>query len=127
MLRTCKKCDRTFRLVLGQNRWVKWVAGTCPNCGHREKITNLDFLQPSDPEFALVYGHDPFKESDTRVKQLKKQKTVHKEGLDRKYWQQYRGIGGSRKKPWDEKDIRKEVLDGGGIVDEALNRRKKNG
>ena len=94
------------------------MEGTC-YCGYHHLIKGVDFIQPTDPEFQIIYGHDPFAEQVTNAKEQKEQKQLEKQQLDEKYHNMFRHTQKHVVTP-DEKYIRKEVLGGGTIVEEAI-------
>lgn len=66
-----------------------------------------DFLQPDNPRFKEVYGHDPYAEKIKENKKNEEEKNQKKAELEKKYW-------GMKKrgelKPWEEKEVRRTVL-----------------
>ena len=66
-----------------------------------------DYLQPGDPRFKDVYGHDPIDEKIKEKKQAEEEKNQKKAELEEKYY-------GMKKrgeiKPWEEKEMRRTVL-----------------
>ena len=71
-------------------------------------IKKDDFLQPDNPRFKKVYGYDPVEEAKKMKKEKEKKKEDEKAELEEKYWRMKKE---GKIKPWEEKDIKKVVLE----------------
>lgn len=75
---------------------------------HELGIKPDDLLQPGHPRFKEVYGHDPIADAKREAKKKAVGRENEKAGLEEKYWRMKKE---GKIKPWDEKDIKKIVLE----------------
>jgi len=107
----CPKCNWFRVSIRGREHddGTKWLQGDC-DCGFRYKNFAVDFIQPNNPFYHLLYkSFDD--EYNRKKKVVKLEEEQRKADLDRKYFEKYRGVQKSTMTLL-EKSIRKEVLNG---------------
>lgn len=111
----CPNCQEKVTVRLNANRYGKSLVADCWTCGWRKVAggKELDFIQPDHPFFEVIYGHNPIEKEKARKKRKEIEKEKNKAELDKKYYEMYKSdsSGHSRRKPWEEKFIRKKVLE----------------
>lgn len=111
----CHNCQQKINVVYNKNQWVEWFRGNCETCGWKFmlKDTNFDLVQPDSNFFEIIYKFHPEKEAEKNIKIYKWKEEQRKAKLEENYWKRYKSDSSSRsrKKPWEEKAIKKEVLE----------------
>ena len=66
-----------------------------------------DLLQPSNPRFKKVYGHDPIQKRKESIKRKKKDKEDRKVRLEEKYWKMRKE---GKIKAREERELKRVIL-----------------
>jgi len=99
----CPNCKTKIKAILQENRWVKWIEVNCDSCGFRNKIKDLDFIQPSSPFFKAIYKKEPIKNYEKEKKEEEKIKDNLK---DKREIELKLRVNQGSLKPWQLKDIK---------------------
>jgi len=106
----CGNCNEDFDIRVNKNKHGVRIGGECEQCGWRFKLNqqDIDFIQPNNPFWEIVYGALPEKQYAMNKKKTEWEKEQGKIVLEKKYFERYK----DGRKPWEKKAILKEVLEG---------------
>lgn len=99
----CPNCQGKTKAILQENRWVKWILVDCYDCGYKNKITDLDFIQPSSPFFKAIYKKEPIKNYE---KEKKEEEKIRDNLKDKREIELKLKVNQGSLKPWQLKDIK---------------------
>lgn len=110
----CPQCKSDMKIIGREHSdGTKWLQGRCDRRGHLYRNFAVDFIQPTNPFYRLLYKFDD-NEYNENKKKKDREEELRKAKLEEKYHYQFRGNSDFSVVRADTKRaIEKEVLKGG--------------